>query len=456
MFYESIGFPEGERYAFIFFGAEAGVFGKRMNRKGERVMRNKKFAPLLLMALAVALTACGAENSRGSGSVTEAQVRESAALSETAWEKDGGLQEEEGQQKPETRIVTDVWNRQVEIPCEVNSIICLGSMAPRFAAYLDVVDRMVGAEDSDIKQMSVRYDYSPVYHDRLKELPSVGPGGGSGENNGYAEQIIGLSPDVILAGFDEAGAEELQRQTGIPVVSVRYRTQGFLDEGFYRAMRVFAETVGAQERCEEVLAYADACREDLAERVKDVKDEEKQKAYTGAVTFNGRHGFGFTYVNFPAFTAVNGKNVADELLESRTGDAAKAAAETGKAYIGNDGFEVDLEQIIRWDPDIIFLDPGNMDLVNDEYRNNPDFFQSLRAVREGKLYTMPSTNAAGPNITYLLINAYYAGIVLYPDQFADVVLEEKAGEIMEQMLGADFFQEMEEGGLYYGTIAIGG
>ena len=69
---------------------------------------------------------------------------------------------------------------------------------------------------------------------------------------------------------------------------------------------------------------------------------------------------------------------------------------------------------------------------------------------------MPSTNAAGPNITYLLINAYYAGIVLYPDQFADVVLEEKAGEIMEQMLGADFFQEMEEGGLYYGTIAIGG
>ena len=118
--------------------------------------------------------------------------------------------------------------------------------------------------------------------------------------------------------------------------------------------------------------------------------------------------------------------------------------------------EVDLEQIIRWDPDIIFLDPGNMDLVNDEYRNNPDFFQSLRAVREGKLYTMPSTNAAGPNITYLLINAYYAGIVLYPDQFADVVLEEKAGEIMEQMLGADFFQEMEEGGLYYGTIAIGG
>ena len=87
---------------------------------------------------------------------------------------------------PETRVVTDVWNREVEIPYEVNSIVCLGSMGPRFAAYLDVVDMMVGAEDNDINGMTVRSDYSPVYHEQLKTLPSVGSGGGSGENNGYA------------------------------------------------------------------------------------------------------------------------------------------------------------------------------------------------------------------------------------------------------------------------------
>lgn len=356
---------------------------------------------------------------------------------------------------PETRTVTDVWNREVEIPYEVNSIICLGSMGPRFAAYLDVVDMMVGAEDSDIENMSVRYDYSPVYHDQLKELPSVGSGGGSGENNGYAEAIIQVQPDVIIAGFNEDACEELQNQTGIPVVSIRYRTQGFIDEGFHRSMRVFAEVVGAQERCEEILAYVDACKADLNERTKDVPDSDKPRAYTGAVTFNGRHGFAFTYVNFPAFTAVNALNVADELLQERTGDAAAEAAASGKAYIGNDGFEVDLEQIIAWDPDIVFLDPGNMDLVNDEYANNPGFFDSLRAIQEGQVYTMPSTNAAGPNVTYLLINAYYAGTVLYPDQFADVALEEKAGEIMEMMLGEDFFDQMQEGGLYYDTIEIG-
>ena len=356
---------------------------------------------------------------------------------------------------PETRIVTDVWNREVEIPYEVKSIVCLGSMGPRFAAYLDVVDMMVGAEDSDIEKMSVRYDYSPVYHEQLKELPSVGAGGGSGDNNGYAEAIIQAQPDVIIAGFNEDAADELQAQTGIPVVSVRYRTQGFIDEGFHRAMRVFAEVVGAQERCEQVLAYVDACKADLNDRTKDIPDSDKLRAYTGAVTFNGRHGFAFTYVNFPAFTAVNALNVADVLLEERTGEAAAEAAASGKAYIGNDGFEVDLEQIIAWDPDIIFLDPGNMDLVNDEYANNPGFFDSLRAIQEGQVYTMPSTNAAGPNVTYLLINAYYAGLTLYPEQFSDVRLEDKAAEIMEIMLGENFFDQMVEGGLYYGTITIG-
>ena len=356
---------------------------------------------------------------------------------------------------PETRIVTDVWNREVEIPAEVDSIICLGSMGPRFAAYLDVVDMMVGAEDSDINKTTARYDYSPVYHEQLKVLPSVGSGGGSGENNGYAEAIIQVQPDVIIAGFNEDACEELEAQTGIPVVSIRYRTQGFIDEGFHRSMRVFAEVVGAQERCEEVLAYIEECRADLNERTKDIPDEDKLKAYTGAVTFNGRHGFAFTYVNFPAFTAVNANNVADVFLQERTGEAAEKAKAEGKAYIGNDGFEVDLEQIIAWDPDIVFLDPGNMDLVNDEYANNPGFFDSLRAVQEGQVYTMPSTNAAGPNVTYLLINAYYAGLTLYPEQFSDIVLEDKAAEIMELMLGEAFFDKMEAEGLYYGKITIG-
>ena len=383
-------------------------------------MRKKLLAAILAPAMIFALAACGS----------------SAATAPAETSDTGTAAEETSAAAPETRTVTDTWGREAEIPYSVKSIVCLGSGAPRMAAYLDVVDMMVGVEDNDKENCTVLRDYNPVCRDEIKDLPSVGTGGGSGANNGYAEEIISLAPDVILAGFSAEAADELYAQTGIPVVCVRYLSRGFVDESFYDAMRVFAEVVGAQERCEAVLDFIDECKQDLSERTAGIPDSDKQTVYAGAVTFSGRHGFGGTYAHFGPFIGVNALNVADE-------------AEDQNYY------EVDLEKVIEWDPDIIFLDPGNMDLVNDEYNTNPGFFDSLRAVREGKVYTMPSFNNCGTNITYALMDAYYAGIVLYPEQFADVTMPEIGGKILTFMLGKDTFAEMEAGGLYYGTLTIG-
>jgi len=334
-----------------------------------------------------------------------------------------------------TRVVTDVWGREVEIPENVESIITLGSGAPRLAAYLDVTDMLVGAEEYDMGDVIVIRDYHPVHHELLKSLPVVGSGGGSGNNNGFPEEIIVVAPDVILAGFDLEAADELQAQTGIPVVSVRHTT-GLAPESFYDAMRVFAEVVGAEERCEAVLSYIDGLKEDLYNRTVNVSDDDKLSVYAGAVTWNGRRGFAGTYSVFGIFDAIHALNVA---------------------YTeGIDGFfEADLESVVIWDPDIIFLDPGNMDLVNDEYTTNPGFFNSLRAVQEGRVYTLPAFNFAGTNMTYALINAYFAGIVLFPEQFTDIDIEDKAGEILSMMLGKNTFDIMADSGLFYGTIIIG-
>jgi iron complex transport system substrate-binding protein len=335
-----------------------------------------------------------------------------------------------------TRFVTDVWGREVEIPQTVKTIICLGSGAPRIAAYLEVMDMMAGNEEHDAKELTVLRDYNPVYYETLKKLPVVGAGGGSGQNNGYAEEIISAAPDVILAGFAREAADELQFQTGIPVVAVRYISNGLADDTFYAAMRVFAEVAGAQERCEQVLSFIDDCKKDLGGRTTGVPDSKKLKAYTGAVTFSGRHGFGGTYSKFGPFTAVNALNVAD--------DASK------EGY-----YEADLEKIVVWDPDVVFLDPGNMNLVNEEYVKNPNYFKSVRAVQEGQIYTMPSFNNCGMNISYALMDAYYAGIVLFPEQFADVDMAEKSEEILTFFLGKNIYEAMAEGGLYYGKITIG-
>ena len=241
---------------------------------------------------------------------------------------------------------------------------------------------------------------------------------------------------MILAGFTVESADELQGQTGIPVVCVTYSSINFVDESFYTATRVFAEVVGAQERCEELLSFIDDCKADLTARTSGYADADKPSCYTGAVTFSGRHGFTGTYSNFGPFLAVGAKNVAD-----------------GGEKVNY--FETDFEQVLVWNPDIIFLDPGNMDMVNDEYNTNPAYFDSVRAVQEGNVYTMPSFNNASTNITYCLMNGYWAGMVLYPDAFADLTMDDVADKILTFMLGENYYQDMIDGGLYYGKITIG-
>ena len=334
-----------------------------------------------------------------------------------------------------TRTVTDRWGRQVKIPETVESIVCLGSGAPRIAAYLQVTHMMIGAEDCDKGDVTVLRDYSWVCHEELKDLPAVGVGGGSGQNNAYAEEIIALQPDVILAGYTAESADELQNITGIPVVSVSYSSINFVDESFYEAVRIFAEVTGAEQRAEELLTFIDTCKADLKQRAAAYEAADKPTCYTGAVTFSGRHGFCGTYSNFGPFMGVNAVNVADT---------------QGVNY-----FETDFEQVLVWDPDIIFLDPGNMDMVKEEYATRAAFFQSLRAVRDGQVYTMPSFNNAGTNITYCLMNGYWAGMVLYPGAFSDLTMEDVAENILTFLLGENYYDDMQAQGLYYGTITLG-
>ena len=384
---------------------------------------NKITALLLLAAMLLSLCACG---STPAAPATEAPATQAPATENTQTEAPAS----------DTRIITDMLGRQVEIPTKINTIICNGSNALRMVSYLNATDLMVGVEDTDKNyETSTKRDYAHANYAIFKDLPSIGKGGGTAYT-AYPEEILKVMPDVILTCFVQEAAEQLQNETGIPVVSIRTPSSNFIDENWYAALRLTAELTGTQERCEELLSYIDSCKADLKERSSGVAEEDKPSVYTGAVTFSGAHGFAGTYANFGPFLAIDAKNVADE-----TGERA--------------AFEVDLEKVVEWDPDVIFLDPGNMNLVNEEYKANPDFFNALTAVQKGEVYTMPSFNNYSTNITYCIMNAYFAGKVLYPQQFADIDMKTKSTEIMEEFLGTAFFDDMEADGLYYGNLTLG-
>ena len=371
----------------------------------------KPLSILLSCILLLSLTACGQK---------EAPAPEGPAESEV----------------PSVRTVTDSFGREVTIPAEVKTIVCTGSGALRMVTYLQCTDRLVRVEDCDKEYAtSTLRDYAYAYHDTFDALPSIGKGGGTA-NTAYVEELIRLQPDVILSGYTQEALEDLAQSTGIPCVSIRAKSINFIDDSFYTAMRVAAEVLGVQERCEEVLQYIDGCKADLDARTSDIPDEDKPAVYAGAVTFSGAHGFTGTYSNFGPFMAIHANNVADEM------------GETGY-------FDADPERVVAWDPELIFLDPGNMSLVRDEYQTNPGFFDSLTAVREGKLYACVSFNNYSTNVGYALADAYYAGSVIYPERFTDVDIAEKADDILEFLLGTRYYNDMKADGLIFGVIELG-
>ncbi|SHN53342.1 iron ABC transporter substrate-binding protein [Desulfitobacterium chlororespirans] len=341
--------------------------------------------------------------------------------------------EKENDTEKSTQVITDMMGREVEIPTKIDSIICTGAGALRLITYAQAVDLVIGIEDTD-KSRVIGRPYNYVYHDQFKDLPSIGKGGGRGYT-AYEEQIIALQPDVIFCSYTSDALDQLAAKTGIPVVSTAIQGNLF-EENTVQSLKLIGEILGKEERCAEVITYLDQYEADLSDRTKDIPEADKPTVYVGAISNQGGRGFAGTYGGLGPLKAINVSGVADEV---------------GK----KEGFEVDWEQIQVWDPDYIFLDPGNINLVNEEYNKKPDYFNSLRAVKEGNVYSIISFNNYTTNIEMAIADAYYAGKVLFPGKFADLDIETKTEEIFKNFLGKGIYSEMKEVGLTFGKITLG-
>ena len=327
-----------------------------------------------------------------------------------------------------TRTITDALNRQVVIPEKVESVVCVGVGALRYTCYMGAADRIIGVEDYETKGgMDRLYNY--VNFEKFQNLPVIGTNGVP-----YAEEIVNLMPDVIvMSQYASAEAEDLQKQTGTPVVVIP-GSDTTLDENAFETIRILGELYGKKERADELTAYLKGLQKDLADRTANV--QEKPSVYVAGVSFKGAHGFEGTEAGYGPFALIGANNLADT---------------TGKTG----AFDIDPEQVLAWDPDIIFLDFNGMALINRDYAENPDYYKSLTAVREGRVYSQISFRSFASNLETALADAYYAACVIYPEQFKDVDPEKKAGEIFEMLLGENPYEDLKEAGYAFRPITIG-
>ena len=335
-----------------------------------------------------------------------------------------------GSSEENTRTVTDGAGRQVEVPETVGSIVCVGVGALRYTCYVGAQDLVIGVEDYEVKPgMSRLYNY--VNFGKFKDLPVIGTNG-----EPYTEEIIRLSPDVIvMSKYASVEADDLQNKTGTPVVVVP-GSDTALDQDAYDTIRILGQLYGMETRAAELTDYLKALHADLDDRTKNIPDSDKPSVYVGGVSFKGHHGFEGTEAGYGPFALIHANNLAD------------TTGQTG-------AFNIDLEQVLAWDPDIIFVDFNGKDLINEDYAKNPDYYNALTAVREGRVYSQISFRSSASNLETALADAYYAACVMYPREFADIDPVAKAEEIFEMLLGVNPYADLKEAGYEFRPIKIG-
>lgn len=334
----------------------------------------------------------------------------------------------------DTRMITDTFGREVEIPTTVEKIVPLGN-TPRMVVYLGLADKVVGIGGMQWDNVTPVTAYAYASKDVWADVPIVGTDA-AGATDYYPEQIISVEPDVILCSYTKELADEIQTKTGIPVIAVPMGT--LFEKDYEEALRIIGDACGAKDRAEEVISYINDSLNDLATRTADVPDADKPTVLGAAATFKGSHGIEGVYTKYAVFEAISAN------------DVTKGISEKSTAVI------VDKEKIVDWDPQYIFFDSGGVNLVQTDYKENPDFYANLRAVNDGNLYQYPSSTSYYSNVEIPIVNSYYVGTILFPEQFKDIVFEEKANEVFKFFLGSDdYLRELEDFGAGYGKVTLG-
>ena len=319
--------------------------------------------------------------------------------------------------------VIDMAGRTVKVPAQPRRIVCIGPGTLRLITYLEATDKVAAIESGFEKDSATGRPYR-MAHPELALLPAMGQASPSPQPD--PEAILNVKPDIIFISYAEGRvADGLEEKTGIPVIVLSYGDlASFSNEQFFGSLRLAGRLLDKTPRAEAVIRFIKNCENDLRGRADKIPDERRPKVYVGGLGFRGTQGITSTEYSYPAFELLRARNVAARL------------GKKGHIFI-------DREKLLEWDPDIIFIDGGGMDIIKDDYKKDPKYYELLNAVRNNSVYGLFPYNYYTTNIDTALADAYFIGKTIYPESFADISVEKKADEIYAFLVGKPVYTMMK-------------
>ncbi|MBQ7230288.1 MAG: ABC transporter substrate-binding protein [Oscillospiraceae bacterium] len=293
---------------------------------------------------------------------------------------------EEALQPPEAFV--DSTGRSVPVPAVIQRIAVTGPLSQIYILPL-AGDMLVGVSNAYAEDAQL---YLPSYILDKTEIGQLY--GGKGEMD--LEALLAAAPDVVIdIGEPKATTADdltaLTEQTGIPFIHID-ATVATTPEAY----RTLGKLLGREEKAEELAVWCENTYANITAMMEKVDADNARKRLLYCLGDTG------TYViaegSFHAETInLMGTNVAivDDVVSSGAGN------------------EVDLEQLLVWEPEIILFAPDSCyDTVGDSLQ-----WQSISAIANGLYYKTPYGPygwLSSPPAVQRYLGMLWLGELLYP------------------------------------------
>ena len=318
--------------------------------------------------------------------------------------------EDENDTAAETRVFTDSTGRQITVPARIDKVAVSGPLA-QIVLFALCPDKLVGVANEWDESAQQFLD------EKYYNLPLLGQlYGGKGELN--LETLLSSEAQVVIDVGEAKGTivedmDALQEQTGIPFVHIDAKLAS-MDETY----TMLGDLLGMAD---EAKALADYCRTTY-DSVKSAVDgvEKADLLYITGDT-------GLNVIAQGSFHA--------EVIDLLSSNLAVVDEPSSKGS----GNEVDMEQILNWNPDVILFTPGSIYATVGE----DAAWQGVTAIQNGAYYEVPMGpyNWMGfPPSVQRLLGMQWMAKVLYPDA-VDYDMYEAASTYFQMFYHCDLTQE---------------
>lgn len=249
--------------------------------------------------------------------------------------------------------VIDQARRTVDIPGPVEQVVSLYGVATLYLYALGQQEKLVLGTYVGLKPGS------PSWQALLAVDPELE--GKYTRRKPSLEEVLAMAPDLVLASA--AREQEIADQLSafaIPVLLLDFETL----EGIYQGVELLGAAFGVQERAAALISYYQARLRWVAAAVSQAGEARPRVLFVGAQPFRVASG---------------------DMFQSKM--IALAGGTSLAAGLSGYWRDVNAEQILRWDPEVVFIAPyGKVypeDLLADPV------WRGVTAAESGRIYKMP-------------------------------------------------------------------